>query len=64
MPSFKTTSPYKALRLKGLGVMEGWRRLKKGAEAELYLAQWLGLPVVIKRRVSKPYRRPDFDLQL
>lgn len=44
--------------------MEGWRRIKKGAEAELYLAQWLGLPVVIKRRIPKPYRRPDFDLQL
>ncbi|MCX8204313.1 MAG: Kae1-associated kinase Bud32 [Candidatus Nezhaarchaeota archaeon] len=44
--------------------MSGWKRLKKGAEAELYLTQWLGLPVVVKRRVPKPYRRPDFDLQL
>jgi len=39
-------------------------RLKKGAEAELYLAEWLGLRVVIKRRVPKPYRRPELDLQL
>lgn len=38
--------------------------IKKGAEAELYLTNWLGLPVVIKRRVPKPYRRPDFDFQL
>lgn len=44
--------------------MKGWKRIKKGAEAELYLAQWLGAPVIIKRRIPKPYRRPDFDLQL
>jgi len=44
--------------------MDGWRLIKKGAEAELYLAQWLNLPVVIKRRVPKPYRRPDLDFQL
>ncbi|MEM4700310.1 MAG: Kae1-associated kinase Bud32 [Candidatus Nezhaarchaeales archaeon] len=44
--------------------MEGWKRIKKGAEAELYLTQWLGTPAIIKRRIPKPYRRPDFDLQL
>ncbi len=44
--------------------MKELRIIKKGAEAQLLLAEWLGLPVVIKRRVPKPYRRRDFDLQL
>lgn len=35
--------------------------LDRGAEAEIYLADILGLNVVIKRRVSKPYRSPQFD---
>ena len=44
--------------------MKELRTIKKGAEAELILAEWLGLPVIVKRRVPKPYRRLDFDLQL
>ncbi|PCN50350.1 Kae1-associated kinase Bud32 [Candidatus Geothermarchaeota archaeon ex4572_27] len=40
------------------------RLIKKGAEAEIWLGEWLGLKVVVKRRVPKPYRRPDFDLLL
>ncbi|RLF12068.1 MAG: Kae1-associated kinase Bud32 [Thermoprotei archaeon] len=38
--------------------------IKKGAEAELLLTDWYGLPAVVKRRVPKPYRRADFDRAL
>ncbi len=40
------------------------RLIKKGAEAEIWLGSWLGLRVVVKRRVPKRYRRPDFDILL
>ncbi len=33
----------------------------RGAEAELYKADFLGLPIVIKRRVSKGYRISELD---
>ena len=36
----------------------------KGAEAELYLDEFLGLKVVIKRRVAKGYRHPSLDLSI
>lgn len=35
--------------------------IKKGAEAELYKGFWMGREVVIKRRITKPYRNPDLD---
>ena len=35
--------------------------IKKGAEAELYLIDFLGLPAVLKKRVSKPYRAKELD---
>ncbi len=36
----------------------------KGAEAEIYKAELLGLPVVIKRRIKKGYRNPLLDIKL
>lgn len=35
--------------------------IKKGAEADLYLIDWLGLPAVKKVRVPKPYLQPQLD---
>ncbi|WXG41156.1 MAG: KEOPS complex kinase/ATPase Bud32 [Candidatus Freyarchaeum deiterrae] len=37
---------------------------KKGAEAYLYLEDWYDRKVIIKRRVSKPYRVPELDERL
>ncbi len=36
----------------------------KGAEAEIYKADFLGLPIVIKRRIKKGYRDPLLDIRL
>ncbi|MFQ1021361.1 Kae1-associated kinase Bud32 [Tardisphaera saccharovorans] len=36
----------------------------KGAEAELWSATMLGMPVLIKRRTSKAYRDPALDFKL
>jgi len=38
--------------------------LKKGAEASLYLAEWQGFKVVIKKRITKTYRPPELDKQI
>lgn len=38
--------------------------LKKGAEADLYLKEWHGRKIVIKRRINKKYRLPQLDKQL
>ncbi len=38
--------------------------IKKGAEAWLYLDEWLGFKVVRKVRVPKAYRDPALDLEL
>ncbi len=35
--------------------------LKKGAEASLFLENWQGLRVVMKRRLPKKYRLPEID---
>ena len=35
--------------------------IKKGAEADLYLINWVGLPAVMKVRVPKPYYQPQLD---
>ncbi|OYT51622.1 Kae1-associated kinase Bud32 [Candidatus Bathyarchaeota archaeon ex4484_135] len=45
----------------------GLRSLKlvrKGAEAHIYEAEWLGKPVVVKHRVPKAYRHPELDRAL
>lgn len=41
--------------------MAEMRLLKKGAEAELYLTDWMGLRAILKRRIKKGYRSPDLD---
>lgn len=41
--------------------MAEMRLIKKGAEAELYLTDWMGLKAILKRRVKKGYRNPDLD---
>ncbi|MCS7096010.1 MAG: Kae1-associated kinase Bud32 [Candidatus Bathyarchaeota archaeon] len=38
--------------------------IKKGAEAWIYLAEWHGREVVIKRRLPKSYRIPELDEQI
>jgi TP53 regulating kinase-like protein len=35
--------------------------IKRGAEADLYLIEWLNLPAVRKVRVPKPYFQPQLD---
>jgi len=35
--------------------------IKKGAEANLYLEEWQGRKVIMKRRLSKAYRLPQLD---
>lgn len=37
------------------------RLISRGAEAEIYLVDLNGLRIVIKKRVSKPYRSPEFN---
>ncbi|MCG2869671.1 MAG: Kae1-associated serine/threonine protein kinase [Vulcanisaeta sp.] len=41
--------------------MEGRRIIAVGAEAILYLEDWLGLTVLVKERVPKGYRRAELD---
>lgn len=38
--------------------------IKKGAEASLYLADWQGTKVIIKKRLPKKYRLPQLDKQI
>lgn len=38
--------------------------IKKGAEAELYLADWHGRKVIVKRRFPKKYRPSELDEQI
>jgi len=44
-----------------LGEISQWQLIKKGAEAWLYLANWHGRKVVIKKRLPKHYRTPELD---
>jgi TP53 regulating kinase-like protein len=38
--------------------------IKKGAEASLYLEEWHGCRVIMKRRLPKKYRIPELDLMI
>ncbi|XP_011559262.2 EKC/KEOPS complex subunit TP53RK [Plutella xylostella] len=40
---------------------ENMRILKQGAEAKLYICEYLGQPTLIKERFVKNYRHPDLD---
>ncbi|OYT50213.1 Kae1-associated kinase Bud32 [Candidatus Bathyarchaeota archaeon ex4484_231] len=41
--------------------MESSMLIKKGAEASLFLEEWHGLKVILKKRLSKKYRVPELD---
>lgn len=41
-----------------------WILIKKGAEADLYLAEFYGEKVIVKKRVSKLYRAVELDQKL
>ncbi len=38
--------------------------ISKGAEAHIYKGMYLGYTIVYKKRVPKPYRPPEFDINL
>jgi TP53 regulating kinase-like protein len=38
--------------------------IKKGAEASLYLEDWLGRKVILKKRLPKKYRVPELDREI
>ncbi|RLG21953.1 Kae1-associated kinase Bud32 [Candidatus Micrarchaeota archaeon] len=40
------------------------KMIYKGAEAELYKSEYLGMPVVLKRRVKKRYRIEELDSKI
>lgn len=42
----------------------GWKLLSKGAEANIYLGDYLGLPAIKKERYEKNYRHPSVDYKL
>ncbi len=39
----------------------GLVELTQGAEAKIYRTVFLGIPAVVKLRISKPYRHPEYD---
>lgn len=47
-----------------MGVVTELMLLKKGAEASLFVADWHGRRVVIKRRIPKKYRPEKLDLRI
>ena len=47
-----------------MGEMKPPVLMKKGAEASLYLADWHGRKVVIKKRLPKRYRPSELDMQI
>ena len=47
-----------------MDLYKNFELLKQGAEARLYLGQFLGRKVIVKERFSKKYRHPVLDEQL
>lgn len=43
---------------------ENLKILKQGAEAKLYICNYLGRPTIIKERFKKNYRHPDLDTNI
>ena len=41
--------------------LTGLKLIRKGAEARIYEARWLGRPVIVKHRIPKAYRHPELD---
>lgn len=44
--------------------MEGFKLIKQGAEAKLYIGTYLGRPTILKERFPKKYRHPQLDQHL
>ena len=44
--------------------LSNYKLLRQGAEAKVYLGNYLGQPAVVKERFSKKYRHPDLDVKL
>ena len=42
----------------------GMKLIKKGAEAYLYLIDFFGFKAILKKRIPKDYRHPEFDIKL
>ncbi len=38
--------------------------ITRGAEAEIYLEEWMGILTILKRRVAKRYRHPELDKKI
>ncbi len=38
--------------------------IKKGAEANIYVDEWYGRTVILKKRIPKAYRNPTLDLRI
>ncbi|WP_309492135.1 KEOPS complex kinase/ATPase Bud32 [Candidatus Hecatella orcuttiae] len=47
-----------------VGAKLALKLLKKGAEANLYLGEFMGSPAVFKRRIRKPYRVKELDWKI
>ena len=47
-----------------MAVFENELLVARGAEAELFKSEYLGLPVLVKRRVPKSYRNPVLDSRI
>jgi len=43
---------------------EGLKLIKRGAEAYLYLIDFHGFKAILKKRIPKDYRHPEFDIKL
>lgn len=47
-----------------MNICENLKILKQGAEAKLYICEYLGRPTLIKERFKKNYRHPDLDTSI
>lgn len=55
---------YGSKDLEGIIKIDKKELITRGAEAEIWTADWLGRDVVIKKRVKKGYRHPGLDFQI
>ncbi|MFQ6076950.1 MAG: KEOPS complex kinase/ATPase Bud32, partial [Candidatus Bathyarchaeia archaeon] len=46
---------------RGAEVSRGMMLVRRGAEADLYLGEWYGRSVIVKKRIPKGYRNPHLD---
>ncbi|HIQ13195.1 MAG TPA: Kae1-associated serine/threonine protein kinase [Thermoprotei archaeon] len=45
-------------------LMSGSKLLSRNAESDIYLSNYLGTRVIVKKRIEKPYRDPELDLRI